>query len=88
VFGTQFGTHGEAFLQYLVKKNKVYYLRIRIPKDVKQYFPSSEIKKILHTSSFKNACSQNRLIVAETEKVFMMIRSNMLTTSQVYKTSA
>ena len=85
MFCTQFCTHGEAFLLYLVKNNRVYYLRIRIPKDVNQYFPSSEIKKSLHTSSYRQASSQVRLFVAEAEKVFMMIRSNMLTPPQIFK---
>lgn len=72
-------------LLYLVKKNKIYYLRIRIPKDVAQHFPTPEIKKSLHTSSYKQAAPIAKIFVAEAEKVFMMIRSNTLTSPQIHK---
>lgn len=70
---------------YLAKKNKVYYLRIRIPQDVKQFFPTPEIKRSLHTQLYKQANALTRLFVADTERVFMMIRSNTLTYPQIYK---
>ena len=70
---------------YLAKKNKMYYLRIRIPQDVKQYFPTPEIKRSLHTQLYKQANTLTRLFVADTERVFMMIRSNTLTYPQIYK---
>lgn len=70
---------------YLVMKNKVYYFRIRIPKDLRQYFLSPEIKRSLHTPSYKRANSLARIFVADAEKVFMMIRSNTLTHAQIYK---
>ena len=70
---------------YLAKKNRIYYLRIRIPKDVKQYFPTPEIKRSLHTQLYKQANALTRLFVADTERVFMMIRSNTLTYPQIYK---
>ena len=73
------------FCYIWLKKNKVYYLRIRIPQDVKQYFPTPEIKRSLHTQLYKQANTLTRLFVADTERVFMMIRSNTLTYPQIYK---
>ena len=52
---------------------------------MKQYFPTPEIKRSLHTQLYKHANALTRLFVADTERVFMMIRSNTLTYPQIYK---
>ena len=69
----------------MVKKNKVYHLRIRIPKDISPYFPFNELKRSLHTSTYKQASSLVKSYVAEAEKVFTMIRSKTLTTPMIFK---
>lgn len=70
---------------YLAKQNKTFYVRIRIPKDVKSYFLKHEIKRSLHTSSHNLAKSHIKLVVANFEKVFSMIRSKTLTTPILYE---
>jgi integrase len=63
----------------------MYYVRVRIPKDVKNYFPKHEIKRSLHTSSYTLAKSFVKLAVANMEKVFSMIRSKALTAPIMYE---
>lgn len=70
---------------YLVKRNRVYYFRTRVPKDIQQYFPCSEIKKSLNASTYKQANSLVKFFIAEAERIFILIRSNTLSHPQIDK---
>ena len=40
---------------YLLKDGKIYYFRIKVPKYLRKYFKSSQIKKSLYTKDFDRA---------------------------------
>jgi|GEM_PF-2853310 len=41
----------------IVKRQSVYYFRVRIPADVRKHFPAGEIMKSLHTRLYRQAKS-------------------------------
>ncbi|MEI6703884.1 MAG: DUF6538 domain-containing protein [Deltaproteobacteria bacterium] len=64
---------------YLSKIGVGYYFRMRVPKDVKKYFSSQrEFKRTLKTTSYTTAKSLVKKLIAESERVFIMIRSGIL----------
>ena len=70
----------------MVRDNKkTYYFRLRVPKDVAPYFPCRELKKSLKTPRYRHARTIVLNLMAESEKVFTMIRSNAQTEAMVYK---
>lgn len=69
----------------IVKRNSVYYFRIRIPADVRQYFPSAEIMKSLRTQLYRQAKGLARKELGALEKVFMAIRSGVLTEDEIVR---
>jgi len=69
----------------IVKRNAVYYFRIRVPVDMRKHFPSAEIVRSLHTGLYKQAKSLARGKLGELERVFMTIRSGVLTDDEITK---
>lgn len=68
---------------YLQKRKEYYYFRIRVPKDLKNYFPTAEIKRSLKTKRFSLAKQLARRILFKVEQVFTAVRLGMLTDSQI-----
>lgn len=85
--GTQIGTHEGAyfFMSALVKIKEIYYFRLRIPKDVRIFFPYPEIKKSTHTSKYTHAKSLARGLLGKAEELFMVIRSKSLDDAAIFK---
>ena len=69
----------------IVKRNSVYYFRIRIPADVRRYFPSAEIMKSLRTRLYRQAKALARKELGALEKVLMTIRSGVLTEDEIVR---
>lgn len=69
----------------IVKRSSIYYFRIRIPSDVRKHFPAAEIMKSLHTRLYRQAKVLARSKLGELEKVFMAIRSGVLTDEVIKK---
>jgi len=63
----------------LVQRGSKFYYQCRIPSDVKQYFPCTQIKKSLKTTNRKQAATLVKVLAAKTEKLFFMARSGLLT---------
>jgi len=68
---------------YLVRRNNHYYCRIWIPEDLKPHFNCCEIKRSLKTSNCNTARTLVKALVYRAERVFMLIRSGMLTNEQI-----
>jgi integrase len=68
---------------YLVRRNNHYYCRIWIPEDLKSHFNCCEIKRSLKTSNCNNARTLVKALVYRAERIFMLIRSGMLTNDQI-----
>jgi len=68
---------------YLEKINQTYYFRLRIPKDLLPYLGVSKIRKSLKTKNYSDAKTLVRGYLYATEKLFVAIRSNMLTPNQI-----
>jgi hypothetical protein len=60
-----------------------WYFRLRIPRDVARHFPCREIKKALRTGDLKRARARVNVLSFETERIFTLIRSRLLTDSQI-----
>jgi len=67
----------------LYQVGSVWYFRLWIPQDLKPYFNRQEIKRTLRTKSLTIAKQLLKLYSAKTEKVFTMIRTGMLTNTQI-----
>jgi hypothetical protein len=48
-----------------------------------RFFPKPEIKKSLYTKDLKSAKTLVKVLAFETERVFTLIRSSMLTDTQI-----
>lgn len=70
---------------YLTKIGKKYYFRLRVPFDVIPYFGQREIRRSLGTTRFKKAKSLLTQHSAQVERIFVMIRSGVLTNEQIKK---
>ncbi|MFA7537078.1 MAG: DUF6538 domain-containing protein, partial [Desulfuromonadales bacterium] len=70
--------------RYLFRRNGVLYFRVRIPGDILPWFGGrSELKKSLRTRSAKAARLQLLDLTYQTERLFSIIRSGILTESQI-----
>ena len=67
----------------LYQVGSVWYFRLWIPQDLKTYFNRQEIKRTLRTKSLTVAKQLLKLYSTKTEKVFTMIRTGMLTNTQI-----
>jgi integrase len=70
-------------LNYLSKRDNVYYFRLRVPKDLHRFFPVREIKKSLKTQNLNCAKMSAKALSFKAEKLFTIIRSDMLTDEQI-----
>ena len=70
-------------MHYLSKIRQTYYFRLRIPQELVLYFGCREVKKSLHTKSYRYAKSLLVNYLSESERVFTMIRSGTLTDEMI-----
>jgi len=70
---------------HLYCRHNLYYYRIKVPTDLKQYIPSTEIKKSLKTTDHKIATTLAVSVEYEVHKVFALLRSNLLPEGMVPK---
>lgn len=67
----------------LAKINHIYYFRFRIPQDLRRYFGRSELKRSLKTKAYSHAKSLVKKLTAETERIFTIMRSGVLTDEEI-----
>ena len=72
-------------MRYILKRPNSYYFRLRIPLDMMQYFGRREIKKSLHTKSYRYAKSLVINYLSDAERIFTMIRTGTLTDKMIKK---
>ncbi len=70
-------------IPYLVQRGNQYYFQIRLPADIQPFFQCSQIKKSLRTRSVRQATTLVKVLTAEIEKAFFMIRSGLLTPQMI-----
>jgi len=71
-------------ISYLQRSSKLwYYIRLRIPADVRKHFPSAEFHRSLKTKDFAEARRRVRLWLHKLESVFSEIRRGALTTTEI-----
>jgi len=80
-------TSGRRSEEYLYQVKHTYYYRERIPNDLLCYFPSKDLRRSLRTKNLKSARKLSRLCTAKTEEVFTMIRSGVMTETQLERCS-
>ena len=56
----------------LAKIKDMYYFRLRIPKDLRKFFPRPEIIKSTHTRKYTQAKGLVRGLLGKTEELFMV----------------
>lgn len=71
--------------KYVFKRNEIYYFRLKIPLDLKQYFPVKEIWKSLKTRSLTTARTAVSKLLYQTERLFLYARSGMLSNERNQK---
>lgn len=67
----------------IVKRNSVYYFRQRIPTDMRKHFHAVEIVRSLRTKLYRKAKSLAAGKLGDLERVFMTIRSGVLTDDEI-----
>jgi integrase len=72
-------------MDYLVRVNKRYYFRVRIPKDLSHSFKKREIKRSLKTRELQYAKSLVKVLSSKMEQVFMLARCGLITDEQIQK---
>ncbi|MGK2905520.1 MAG: DUF6538 domain-containing protein, partial [Desulfuromonadales bacterium] len=72
-----------AHTAHLYRVGVTWYFRIRFPADLKHHFRRDEIKRTLKTKTLTSAKQLLKLWAAETERIFTVIRTGMLTDAQV-----
>jgi|GEM_PF-6420222 len=70
-------------MEHLVIRDGIFYIRIRIPIDIRPHFHRNEIKQSLRTRDLKSACFTVKLLSDEVDNVFASIRSGMLTNDEI-----
>lgn len=75
-------TEGGSML-YLLKRGHRFYFRIKVPKDLQSFFRCREIKKSLKTRLLAHAKIDSVSLFSETQRIFTLIRSRMLTDIQI-----
>jgi len=61
---------------FLSKRNGTYYLRVRIPLDVRRFFPSPELKRSLGTGNHSQAKSLAVVMVGRLQEVVTMAKDS------------
>lgn len=64
---------------YLVQRGNQFYFQLRLPVDVQEHFQCTQLKKSLKTTDRRQAATKIKVISAEIEKAFFMIRTGILT---------
>lgn len=67
----------------LVQRGNLYYFQCRVPADIRQYFPGTQLRKSLKTTNCKQALTLVKTLVAKTERLFFMARTGLLTSKQI-----
>lgn len=68
---------------YLEKIHHTYYFRLRVPADVAFHLGSNKIKKTLKTADYGSAKTLARSMLYATEKLFVQIRSGLMSEEQI-----
>ncbi|RLB64074.1 MAG: hypothetical protein DRG80_00005, partial [Deltaproteobacteria bacterium] len=68
---------------HLIKRGRTYYFRLRIPNDLLNYFPVSEVRKSLKTSNLPAAKILYSTWEDKFQKSFALLRSGFTTDEQV-----
>lgn len=69
-------------INYIYKRNNIYYFRLRIPHDLRHVIPITEIKKSLKSNTIHAARSLGRVLANKAEEVFVLLRSQVLSPEQ------
>lgn len=77
-------TRGNLIL-FLTKRNRTYYLRVRVPLDMVRHFGRGEIVKSLRTNSYKQATGLATRMLGKLQEAYTMARSGVLTDEQIAK---
>lgn len=67
----------------LVRRGKTYYSRLWVPVDLREQFGCKELVRSLHTTDRKTAKAAAKVLEGETETLYQVMRSGMLTSSQI-----
>ena len=70
-------------LYHLIKRDRTYYFRIRIPKDLVHFFPIPEVRKSLKTSNLPAAKILYSSLEEKFQKSFALLRSGFATEEQI-----
>lgn len=62
----------------MIRRNKIYSFRLRVPVYAQKYFPRTEIVRSLSTTKFRQAKSIFNCVLGDTERLFTMIRTGAL----------
>lgn len=68
---------------HLQCRNGWYYLRLRIPQDLADHFPCTEVRKSLKTQDISLARILKKMYLANIGKIFTLIRTGMLNREQI-----
>jgi integrase len=77
--------HKKGLKMHVCRVGRRWYFRIRVPKDLLRYFPSWVVKKSLRTGDLKSAKARVNVLALQTEKLFALIRSGVMTEKQIRK---
>jgi len=73
-------------MAYLQRRNGVYYLRVKIPADLSQWFPERDnIRKSLRTKNKRDATYSLAKHIERTERTFALMRSGLMTDAEIKK---
>lgn len=67
----------------LVRRGKTYYSRLWVPVDLRELFGCRELVRSLHTTDRRTAKATAKVVEGEIETLFQVVRSGMLTGSQI-----
>jgi hypothetical protein len=70
-------------MKHLRRYKKYYYFRLRIPKDLAHLFPFGFLNRSLRTQDIKSAKLLVRIYESQTETLFVLLRSGILTEQQL-----
>lgn len=67
----------------IVKRKSTYYIRMRVPVDLRKHIPCRELVRSLHTGLYRQAKSLARVKIGVIESTFTLLRSNVLTPAMI-----
>lgn len=72
--------------RYIMRRRESYFFRLRVPLDLRKHFyGKKEIRRTLNTKRYDVAKSSVRKCLYQTERLFMLLRSDMLNEEQIRK---